>query len=121
MSGRKLTTPEQAKIIVALHFIGDKDRQGTGEDYHALAREVAQSHVFVVDGDEDAVWLENLMTTAARIPEDFSSIRVDEFHAHLDVCEQCRNHPFKLCAEGQKVLGMVAGDFRRGNELGDFE
>ncbi len=27
-----------------------------------------------------------------------------QFHQHLDECEQCRNHPFSLCKEGQELL-----------------
>lgn len=34
------------------------------------------------------------------IPEDL----VKAFHAHLDVCEQCRNNPFALCPTGLKLL-----------------
>ncbi len=30
--------------------------------------------------------------------------RANDFHAHLDVCERCRNEPFNLCAEGAKKL-----------------
>ncbi len=26
------------------------------------------------------------------------------FHDHLDVCEQCRNHPFSLCPVGEEIL-----------------
>lgn len=26
------------------------------------------------------------------------------FHAHLDVYEQCRNHPFELCPAGAAIL-----------------
>ncbi len=29
---------------------------------------------------------------------------IDEFHAHLDECAQCRNHPFGLCATGAALL-----------------
>jgi len=32
---------------------------------------------------------------------------VDSFHAHLDECSQCREHPFNLCAVGQKRLVEV--------------
>jgi hypothetical protein len=28
----------------------------------------------------------------------------DKFHAHLDVCAQCRNKPFDLCKEGEQLL-----------------
>lgn len=28
----------------------------------------------------------------------------DAFHAHLDECEQCREHPFNLCAVGESLL-----------------
>ncbi len=31
------------------------------------------------------------------------------FHAHLDVCEQCREHPFDMCAVGNRLL-REAGD-----------
>jgi hypothetical protein len=27
-----------------------------------------------------------------------------KFHAHLDECEQCRNHPFELCSKGAQLL-----------------
>jgi hypothetical protein len=30
----------------------------------------------------------------------------DVFHAHLDVCQRCREHPFSLCAIGADLLGM---------------
>lgn len=33
-----------------------------------------------------------------------------DFHAHLDVCEQCANHPFELCGEGARLLELAAGD-----------
>ena len=29
---------------------------------------------------------------------------VNVFHAHLDECEQCREHPFNLCSEGERLL-----------------
>lgn len=28
----------------------------------------------------------------------------DKFHAHLDACEQCREHPFDLCLIGASLL-----------------
>ena len=28
----------------------------------------------------------------------------NKFHEHLDMCEQCREHPFSLCTEGAKLL-----------------
>ncbi len=30
--------------------------------------------------------------------------KIKKFHAHLDICEQCRNHPFGLCSEGALLL-----------------
>lgn len=27
-----------------------------------------------------------------------------KFHAHLDVCKQCRDHPFALCKVGEPLL-----------------
>ena len=32
----------------------------------------------------------------------------DIFHAHLDVCQQCREHPFDLCKEGAVLLREAA-------------
>lgn len=34
--------------------------------------------------------------------------RIDRFHAHLDVCSQCRNHPFGLCPTGASLLKEAA-------------
>jgi len=31
----------------------------------------------------------------------------DAYHAHLDVCEHCREHPFALCAVGDVLLRGV--------------
>ncbi len=30
------------------------------------------------------------------------------FHNHLDICEQCRKHPFALCPVGQSILVSAA-------------
>ncbi len=30
------------------------------------------------------------------------------FHVHLDACEQCREHPFDLCADGAALLRIAA-------------
>jgi len=30
--------------------------------------------------------------------------RIKKFHAHLDECAQCRNHPFGLCPTGARLL-----------------
>ena len=32
----------------------------------------------------------------------------DRFHAHLDQCTQCEQHPFNLCPVGQKLLEETA-------------
>ena len=34
-------------------------------------------------------------------------IAADNFHAHLDVCPQCEQHPFDLCPIGHKLLMTV--------------
>lgn len=39
---------------------------------------------------------------------------VDPFHAHLDVCQQCREHPFDLCTVGDLLLKQVAAGYRPG-------
>jgi hypothetical protein len=33
----------------------------------------------------------------------------DEFHAHLDVCDQCQDHPFSLCATGASLIRAAVG------------
>ena len=33
---------------------------------------------------------------------------IDRFHAHLDVCAQCRNNPFSLCKIGARLLERAA-------------
>ena len=33
---------------------------------------------------------------------------IDKFHAHLDVCAQCRNQCFNLCPTGAKLLKEAA-------------
>jgi len=35
----------------------------------------------------------------------------EEFHAHLDVCEQCEKHPFDLCRVGAALVQKAAGGF----------
>ena len=30
--------------------------------------------------------------------------KIDKFHAHLDICSQCRNQPFNLCPIGARLL-----------------
>jgi len=37
---------------------------------------------------------------------------IDEFHAHLDACKQCREHPFDLCVVGGRLLVEAAGPSR---------
>lgn len=32
-----------------------------------------------------------------------------EFHAHLDVCRECEEHPFNLCAMGHRLLNLAGG------------
>lgn len=34
---------------------------------------------------------------------------IEKFHAHLDLCEQCREHPFDLCEAGGRLL-VAAGE-----------
>ena len=33
---------------------------------------------------------------------------INDFHAHLDVCYQCRNHPMNLCPTGAVLLQRAA-------------
>jgi hypothetical protein len=33
------------------------------------------------------------------------------YHDHLDACDRCRNHPFALCTDGERILrAFVAGE-----------
>ncbi len=34
--------------------------------------------------------------------------RIDKFHAHLDICSQCEQHPFNLCSTGARLLKEAA-------------
>ena len=34
---------------------------------------------------------------------------IEKFHAHLDLCAQCREHPFDLCEAGGRLLVATAG------------
>lgn len=38
----------------------------------------------------------------------FGPTALGAFHAHLDVCGQCRDHPFDLCHVGVPLLQAVA-------------
>lgn len=43
----------------------------------------------------------------------YTDITQHSFAAHLDVCDQCRNHPFELCEVGTKImkgLRVISGD-----------
>ena len=48
---------------------------------------------------------------------------IDMFHAHLDICSQCENHPFDLCPIGAMLLreavimNECAVEFRRKEAL----
>ncbi len=39
--------------------------------------------------------------------ETFEELTV-KFHAHLEGCNQCRNHPFNLCNTGAGIMQQVA-------------
>lgn len=45
--------------------------------------------------------------------------RIDKFHAHLDICSQCRNYPFGLCSTGAQLLREAAAGAERTLEKGD--
>ena len=34
----------------------------------------------------------------------------DVFSDHLDVCQQCEQHPFALCAEGERLIRQAVSD-----------
>jgi hypothetical protein len=48
---------------------------------------------------------------------DLVRLAADNFHAHLDVCEQCREHPFDLCRTGADLL-MAFGRVHQEEMLG---
>ena len=37
-----------------------------------------------------------------------SDVAASKFHAHLDVCERCRERPFDLCPIGAAYLAIYA-------------
>lgn len=37
-------------------------------------------------------------------PPGDESVEHRQFHAHLDACEQCRDHPMALCPVGARLL-----------------
>lgn len=41
----------------------------------------------------------------------------EQFHAHLNACRQCREHPFGMCATGQHLLEHAATDGAGSNGL----
>lgn len=49
----------------------------------------------------------------------------NQFHRHLDECQQCREHPFDLCPEGAKALNdavrTLKGVFARTKQVLDHE
>lgn len=42
-----------------------------------------------------------------------SSIFQDAFHKHLDTCQQCREHPFELCREGDVLIRAAGIEIQR--------
>lgn len=48
--------------------------------------------------------VEKQATTDSRQRQDTAA----DFHAHLDICAQCRDYPFALCAEGARRLQKAA-------------
>ena len=34
----------------------------------------------------------------------------EKFHAHLDVCAQCREHPFGLCPRGATLFQLAVNN-----------
>jgi hypothetical protein len=37
----------------------------------------------------------------------------DAFHAHLDICKQCADHPFDLCTVGSDLLYAASKEAAR--------
>lgn len=42
------------------------------------------------------------------LPTTKTKTKADDFHAHLDACERCRNQPFNLCNKGLWMLQLVS-------------
>lgn len=42
-----------------------------------------------------------------------SAVFSDAFHRHLDGCQQCREHPFALCREGEILIRAAALELKR--------
>jgi len=50
----------------------------------------------------------SLILRRKNMTEDAVYQRIDKFHAHLDICSQCRNHCFDLCPIGARLLREAA-------------
>lgn len=37
--------------------------------------------------------------------------RESDFHAHLDECEQCREHPLDLCSTGAELMWAIRSQY----------
>lgn len=52
-----------------------------------------------------SVWIKTDKAVAVQEALD----RGEPYHAHLEVCEQCANHPFALCPTGDRTIHEQAG------------
>jgi hypothetical protein len=46
-------------------------------------------------------------------------LAIRQFHEHLRNCEQCRDHPGKLCDDGRKIVGQRDGSMTQ-DQLADL-
>jgi hypothetical protein len=56
--------------------------------------------LYNLDGGWFAIWCE--------VQEALCSVA--SFHKHLDTCQQCKDEPFNLCAEGAELLAFAAAE-----------
>lgn len=45
----------------------------------------------------------------------------NSFHDHLDACERCRNYPFALCTDGERILRSFAAYLGTSRQAGDWK
>lgn len=89
--------------VAALIFRGDPGAGPVGDEvaYRLKLSEEDQSRI----GHPVVIGATRVLRV---LPTTKTNTKVDDFHAHLDACERCRNNPFNLCYKG---LWMIQASF----------
>lgn len=54
--------------------------------------------------------LGSILSVPGAIPDTPVADESEDFHAHLGRCDQCANHPFNLCATGDRLIVLAASE-----------